>query len=107
LPINKLILFFLYSRCTRYTNIPAHCFLEKDASNPCCKKPQCTSNNTPGTVTGFPTPFGQTVSPPRNPNTPTPAPVMKGKHKKLVRHYVTTNLSELNISELFKHLADV
>ena len=32
---------------------------------------------------------------------------MKGKHKKLVRHYVTTNLSELNISELFKHLADV
>jgi hypothetical protein len=58
----------------------------EDASNPCCKKPQCTSNNTPGTVTGFPTPFGQTVSPPRNPNTPTPAPVMKGKHKKFVRH---------------------
>ncbi|XP_076113274.1 uncharacterized protein LOC143080959 isoform X2 [Mytilus galloprovincialis] len=60
-------------RCTRYTNIPANCFLVKDASNPCCKKPQCT-NNTP-----TPGPYGPTLSPPLNPNTPTPAPSLKDK----------------------------
>ena len=65
---------FYYHRCPRYPPLPANCRMVYDASNPCCKKPDC-SNPTPNPLI---TP-GPNFTP--NPN-PTLAPKL-GKSKSI------------------------
>ncbi|KAK3591361.1 hypothetical protein CHS0354_040323 [Potamilus streckersoni] len=71
--------------CPRYVNLPSYCQLNQDPMQPCCKKPSCNFQGTPGVQTGqlsTPAPLpGQThapgMGPTPMPNGPTLAPTPK------------------------------
>ena len=63
-----LLLFstLFYSRCPRYSSIPAQCTMVADPANVCCQKPYCTY---------IPPTLAPNVTPAPNPlNTPVPNP---------------------------------
>ena len=84
----------LVYRCPRYGQLPPQCYLQKDASNPCCMKPECRFNPSVGQFTNAPTTAapvpGQTPAPTPRPNpnnTPFPTPALpKGQNNRIYQY---------------------